>query len=263
MRIHKLEEYILEKPRLFFDDEIRQGGVLAALRVAHKFYFGEYTRLPDVRLHSLDIPRLPFKICSFELLYQNPEGGWQPIILLAEEGRDKSGREVTLILLFLSTDDRMWCSGGIGIFPRGETQMIWRLPRPLEAELNARADGREGAEILEGYAHLAIQDLCRGLSVLNCVNVRTETVEAPAALNKKRQRNGKPPIYSYKTLVLRPSAAQREDQGGTHESPRIHLRRGHIKHRKTGDFWWQPHVVGDRTRGVVMKDYRADKLIAQ
>lgn len=100
------------------------------------------------------------------------------------------------------------------------------------------------------------------LSVLNCTNVTISDVAAPASLNKRRVQRGAPPLYSYKTLVLK-SRQARIDRGvaGPHESPRIHLRRGHVKRRKTGNFWWQPCVVGSRGRGIVAKEYRADQLV--
>jgi hypothetical protein len=52
--------------------------------------------------------------------------------------------------------------------------------------------------------------------------------------------------------------------GGTHASPRIHLRRGHIRHLPRKNVWVNATVVGRRT-GVVMKDYsvKASKQIGK
>ena len=115
------------------------------------------------------------------------------------------------------------------------------------------------SEDLDIYSGAADR-IARVLEVLNCSNVSSERIDPPEALNKKRIKAGKIPIYSYKVLVLRNNRI-RLALGGTHDSPRVHLRRGHIKHRRSGDFWWQPHVVGDKKRGVVMKDYSAEQLI--
>lgn len=50
----------------------------------------------------------------------------------------------------------------------------------------------------------------------------------------------------------------RESMGGTHASPRLHLRRGHARQYAEGKYCWvQPHVVGNKKLGMVHKDYRA------
>lgn len=94
--------------------------------------------------------------------------------------------------------------------------------------------------------------------VLGCANVRTVDNSAPEKLNKNRAINGKFPIQSYKTLVIdagKPQAA-RDDRGGTHSSPRVHLRRGHVRQIEGGRrIWVQPCVVGSK-HGVITKDYR-------
>jgi hypothetical protein len=270
MRFHKLEENILDGWAAPLG---RHSGrsPLAWFRESQKFYVGEVDRLPSMpAIAASDFPRTPYPACAFEL------------VLRTRDDEPRFEEEVRVICLV--HDD-----------PENVMAMLfsWGLPRCMpwlyldKVVINRSAGTYRFADIasfdndrqpyitpelrglerpgsmdgLDTLGQSAIFNLGLFLRVLNCVNVKTETVEAPAALNKKRLRNGKPPIYSYKTLVLRPSAAQRLDHGGTHESPRVHLRRGHIKHRKTGDFWWQPHVVGDRARGAVMKDYRADKLI--
>ena len=122
--------------------------------------------------------------------------------------------------------------------------------------------GLADSSMIETSMLSSAQWLCSFLSVLNCSNVEVTEVAEPKFLNKKRLKKGKVPIYSYKTLVLKTRKQRLLTNGhGTHESPRIHLRRGHIKRRKTGNFWWEPCVVGDRARGIVVKDYRADKLL--
>ena len=94
--------------------------------------------------------------------------------------------------------------------------------------------------------------------ILGCSNVDTADNPAPAALNKKRARTGKFPILTHKTLVIVADAKRHEKAncGGTHTSPRVHLRRGHI--RRVGEsrrVWVQPCVVGSK-HGVVTKDYK-------
>lgn len=95
-------------------------------------------------------------------------------------------------------------------------------------------------------------------NLLKCVNVEVVDHPAPAALNKKRVAAGKLPIYSFRSLVLKIPNTRKAavDQGGTHASPRVHLRRGHI--RQLGDgraIWVQSCVVGTK-QGMIQKEYR-------
>lgn len=94
--------------------------------------------------------------------------------------------------------------------------------------------------------------------VLGCSNVATVDNAVPAALNKKRAKAGKFPVVEHKTLVIRLDAQRNanKDQGGTHASPRVHLRRGHVRKMESGRrVWVQACVVGSK-HGMVLKDYK-------
>lgn len=95
-------------------------------------------------------------------------------------------------------------------------------------------------------------------AVMACSNVRAQEHKPAEALNKKRTKAGKLPLVSYKTLeIIAPGErCEKPTAGGTHASPRVHLRRGHI--RMLGDrrtVWVQACVVGSK-HGMVVKDYR-------
>jgi hypothetical protein len=94
--------------------------------------------------------------------------------------------------------------------------------------------------------------------VLGCSNVATVDNAAPAALNKKRAKAGKFPVVEHKTLVVMLDAQRNvnKPQGGTHASPRVHLRRGHVRKMESGRrVWVQACVVGSK-HGMVLKDYK-------
>jgi len=104
------------------------------------------------------------------------------------------------------------------------------------------------------------------LKLLHCKNITTDTIEAPARLNRKREKCGKQPLFSYRVLrvTLPSSAAGHKKTGPPIAHNRVHLCRGHFKEytqenplfgRHTGLYWWQPHVRGQNRDGVVMKDY--------
>ena len=103
------------------------------------------------------------------------------------------------------------------------------------------------------------------LGLLNCKNIGTIDNEPPAKLNKSRVKKGMQPIFTYKTLVIKPTGKRQQSLAaqGLWEN-RIHLCRGHFKEytadkplfgRFAGRYWWQPSVRGRNTQGVVMKDY--------
>lgn len=95
------------------------------------------------------------------------------------------------------------------------------------------------------------------LTLLNCANVSRSEHHPGEQLQKARVRRGKLPLYSYWTLDLNLSPAGRgESGGGTHASPRLHLRRGHTRQYQPGKWCWiNPCAVGNKKLGVVHKDY--------
>jgi len=101
--------------------------------------------------------------------------------------------------------------------------------------------------------------------LIHCKNIGTTNNHPPPALNKKRIKSGKQPLFTYKTLVIKPTGKKQEAQAaqGLWDN-RVHLCRGHFKTytdenplfgKVTGRFWWQSAVRGNSKKGVVMKDY--------
>lgn len=96
------------------------------------------------------------------------------------------------------------------------------------------------------------------VEVLSCANVQTETLPAPKFLNAKRIAKGKVPFFEFKVLTLdldETSKSFSPSLNGTHASPRVHLRRGHIRRLTDRFIFVKAAVVGDKSRGVVMKEY--------
>jgi hypothetical protein len=113
-------------------------------------------------------------------------------------------------------------------------------------------------ERLVGILSCANQWAAHIFRLLRCKNVVTVDNPAPAALNKKRIAAGKVPIFSHKTLHLHvPIENQKSThQGGTHASPRIHLRRGHIRTLSDDREIWVNEAVVGKKHGIVHKDYQ-------
>jgi len=93
-------------------------------------------------------------------------------------------------------------------------------------------------------------------SVMACSNI-TLIDNAPSRLKQSRVKKGKTPLFTYKTLHIKTSYTKGKNKGeGKHASPRVHLRRGHIRTLNSGlTTWVQSCVVGDKSKGMVHKDY--------
>lgn len=106
------------------------------------------------------------------------------------------------------------------------------------------------------------------LQCSNVIEVESEAQGEPlASLGDKPKSNTKPkaktPFYSYKELVIDTKGnsgdlndSNEHASSTTQGTKRIHLRRGHIRRYADFTIWVNPCVVGDKTKGVVEKDYR-------
>lgn len=67
-----------------------------------------------------------------------------------------------------------------------------------------------------------------------------------AKLNKARARSGRPPLLATCRVKwdLTPVRHGRGEAQGGRGSVRLHLQKGHMKLRKTGAYWWRPHLRG-------------------
>lgn len=106
------------------------------------------------------------------------------------------------------------------------------------------------------FMHQSAKVISSFLSCINCCNVKQVEHQAPRQPGKAS--TNRKPLYSYWTLEIDKSKNQTMGLplGGTHASPRIHLRRGHARQYKPGVYCWvQPCLVGKKEAGVIHKDY--------
>ena len=96
------------------------------------------------------------------------------------------------------------------------------------------------------------------IEALSCRNVSTVNHQDASTSNAKRVKAGKLPFYETKMLVINSqgvSSGEAGNGGGSHASPRQHLRRGHIRRLESGSIWVNSCVVGDATKGQITKVY--------
>ncbi len=112
---------------------------------------------------------------------------------------------------------------------------------------------KAAAELLD-TAVSVYANLCAALA-----NNHVETTDVPpdAKENRIRRVKGQAPLYTYKTLVIgeRKETATPRGRGGTHASPRSHLRRGYYRTSKKGVRHWVSSAYVNGAPGFVHKDY--------
>lgn len=84
-----------------------------------------------------------------------------------------------------------------------------------------------------------------------------DDIEPDKSKNQFRRARGKAPLFTYKVLTIGKKKRKSAHLGGTHASPRSHLRRGYYRTSPKGvRHWVQPCMVKGETDGFVHKDYR-------
>ena len=189
---------------------------------------------------------IPAPLCLFEF----SDGGQVQWYLAGESERydgviwrcfvkdgDGTHRASVLALIKKNGDTNY---GRIG--PNGEVHMI------LEDEVVEPGEDR----ILK-----SIMGMACAVEVFSCSNVTTVSHSPPKFINSKRLAKGKIPFFTYKTLHITSSPVSAAKGGdGTHASPRLHMRRGHIRRIAGGrSVWVRSAMVGDKSLGFADKEY--------
>lgn len=103
----------------------------------------------------------------------------------------------------------------------------------------------------------AYVDFCHAIHRYEVV---ADDVRPDSAKNRMRRARGKVPLFTYKVLTIGKKKRKSVHQGGTHASPRSHMRRGYYRMSRNGvRHWVKPCMVKGDTSGFVHKDYRVEK----
>jgi len=77
--------------------------------------------------------------------------------------------------------------------------------------------------------------------------------------NRRKMQQGKAPTYDWTTVYIEPAKPRSDSKGGTHASPRLHDRRGHLRRLTTGkNVWVKACKVGDASKGAIFHDYKIE-----
>lgn len=216
-----------------------EGMPLKAISMAHSllpnavcFHGGMYTE-GDPLNPETSLIRLPFQTTWIEF---SEERGYLIGILATQKGA-----EITLSIWERDLS-RDWIFCGFFIVHEGDKNYS-----------ATTGPHKKDADLVYAYGLMALHFL----NFLNCKNVSRTEHKPPEQLAKARKKRGKQPLFSYWTLDLDKETKHRtESLGGTHSSPRLHLRRGHPRQYAPEKWCWvQPCVVGRKEAGLVHKDY--------
>lgn len=193
-----------------------------------------------------ELVRLPYRICWFEGTVVGPE---RTVVCgaLAEALDEADPRKINCIYYKRgSSIKNLWdCRGYFEIRPRVDGVGLAASPPIIS----------EDAQVFACW-------IACFLSALHCSNVAQREHRPDLKLQKARAKRGKSPLFSFWTLQLTGKDEEGHNLGGTHASPRVHLRRGHPRQYAVGKWTWvQPHAVGNRSAGIVHKDYSASQSL--
>lgn len=112
-----------------------------------------------------------------------------------------------------------------------------------------------------GQASIKDRDMCLQLlaGFYKQLAQRSTTVYTPTPhkANISRAKRGLRPLYEWTTVLIEPVKPKAEYKGGTHASPRLHDRRGHMRKTKTGkQIWVKSCKVGNANKGTIFHDYK-------
>lgn len=98
------------------------------------------------------------------------------------------------------------------------------------------------------------------MAVLNQPAAAVASCTGDAVINAKRKRNGKRPFFEWTTVEVKPRAVVQESKGGTHASPKPHMRRGHVRRYKSGKVVAIKPMIVNKSKmpdeGFIFHDYQ-------
>lgn len=163
---------------------------------------------------------------------------------------------IELVMFFRHTKRKVWdlCNFGCTITPEGGVF-------PLFATHGSDQLYQENFKAFVADIEGEVTTVFEFLAALGCNNVSEQVAleeGRKTTLNKQRKNNKKVPLFEYKLLTIPGQVKNVGGKGGSHASPRTHLRRGHIRRLSSGKITWVNACVVRRDsvqEGVVIKDY--------
>ena len=261
------------------------GGVISILRNAEKFLLPhdcELLSFNEVSEKYRDLIRLPYPAVALEFSTSpHRNGGSSRGIVLAWHGQnnlpperleefdiDERAEVIAFTSFFYSDGQKTWMPSPhvfwfhrdhldihMGGIRAGIGNALAYGDMHLKT-MSAMSDEQHQRE-LDGNLKVSMDAILEFLVTVNCENVIQDSLTPSNVLNQKRKSRQKEPFYSYRVLSIPGGNNSGPSLGGNHASPRMHLRRGHLRRLNTGKVTWVRHtIVGNAELGVADKNYR-------
>ncbi|WP_413460706.1 hypothetical protein [Herbaspirillum huttiense] len=264
-------------------------GMASKLRNSQKFLLplnGDILEVAGMRESYLDLLRLPYPITALEFPTDpSRNGGARKCVVLAWTGTDGLNERSEVFSL---DEDELGEVIQFTVFYFSYKQNAWR-PTPCTFWFHRNHIELQGTAITKGlgYAHsypslfagfydrfkddpdalkdeiheelkIGMDTLIEFCLTVNCENVRQSVIPASEILNKRRVERGDKPFDTYRVLTIPGSGSRGASVSADfHASPRLHIRRGHLRRLASGKVTWVRHtLVGDANRGVAEKSYK-------
>lgn len=179
-----------------------------------KFVFDEYPAkaLEEFGLDLLreELLQLPYPHCYFEWGYE--------------------GRRVCIFVTTVEVDRIQIWNVLIDGKQSGATRpFVFSLSKTRQRLLNGEPliPAKHAGEYAACF-DTSVRELAACIAMLSAKGTERSEVVASPEINRKRARLGRPALLSYTCIRIAPLRG-RKDGGGTHASPRPHMRRGHIR----------------------------------
>jgi hypothetical protein len=137
-----------------------------------------------------------------------------------------------------------WLHSTIGRLQRFDVAYTVLMPQQHRESVSQTGVDQLQAHIINETRD-EVMTFLKACVVLNCANVGTVQVPAPAVLNQRRKVRGKPPFFTCHVLqIFAPRVSGNSSGTGNHVSPHGHLRRGQIR-RVEGEVMWLRPALGN------------------
>ncbi len=193
---------------------------------------------------------------------------WFVTALLFEQGRSQAPKAGWAYLNYLVGEDGVMCD-----------EMQWHIhPSTLDYLNETMGLGRDDAgdeAITKGMNQIAVCSLAA--SLMHCKNVTR--LDAPLTKQEQHRQNeyenvARQASCKWKVLNIQPMQRVLREQGNIESAGLVHalhICRGHFKDyrdkglfgRNKGIYWWDQHMRGDESAGVIIKDYAVQPTAAQ
>ena len=243
--------------------------LLSVLRVARNNSIKFIVPYPDeIRTDQpllADDLRPPYPATLMEFEFNTPDLPGISGMLLAMD----AGNRVRLFVASRSEvgDDQMWYITPALVYAEYsdvsaiDDAPIWHSEPLFNDRVNQLIEAKD--RNIEEAAKVTLRGAMKFIRVYTSVcqtlkhrHVETLDIEPDAKENRIRRIKGNAPLFTYKTLVIgEPKPQIKTGKGGTHASPRSHLRRGHYRTSKNGNRYWVSAAFVNGAPGFVHKDY--------